>query len=108
MPEFYIMIARKMFPRFFFWGGGKGGGTPLPPSLTPMTSTFHYVMFSQCWRYPVPSDQVTTERPRVLIFKKIAVPFHTQYALYNWYIAYIRAPNTRIGVRVYMHTGQTQ
>jgi len=33
-PEFYI-IARKIFSRFFF-GGGGGTRAPYPPSPTPM------------------------------------------------------------------------
>ena len=35
MPEFYIIIAQKIFSRFFFWGGGHVRS--LPPFPTPMT-----------------------------------------------------------------------
>jgi len=34
MPEFYTIIARKIFSRFFLGGGEEGAHAPLPP-LTP-------------------------------------------------------------------------
>jgi len=37
MPEFYIIIARKIFSRFFFfWGGGARAPPSLSPSPTPV------------------------------------------------------------------------
>jgi len=36
VPKFYIIIAQKYFPRFFFWGGGGDHAPPDPPSPTPM------------------------------------------------------------------------
>ena len=38
MPEFYIIIARKIFFRIFW---GEGGTCPLPPSPTSMTVGLH-------------------------------------------------------------------
>ena len=35
MPEFYVIIARKIFSRFFFWGGGHVPPYPQYPTSMP-------------------------------------------------------------------------
>jgi len=58
MPEFYMIIARKIFfPDFFFWGGGARA--PCPPSSTPMNTG------EQCRRLTMMS--LTTRAPRTQI-----------------------------------------
>jgi len=34
IPEFYMIIGRKIYSRFFFWGGGNGPSLPPPPSVS--------------------------------------------------------------------------
>ena len=34
MPKLYMIMARKIFSRFFFWRGGRGLVSLLPPSST--------------------------------------------------------------------------
>ena len=33
MPEFYMIIAQKIFSRFFFWGGHVSPVPPFPMSM---------------------------------------------------------------------------
>jgi len=42
MPEFYIIIARQIFSRFF-WGGGRAPSAPYPtPMFTIHLGWFHF------------------------------------------------------------------
>ena len=52
IPEFYMINARKYFSPFFFWGGGGGHVSPLPPYPTPMLS--FVVNFTGMTRFPRP------------------------------------------------------